>query len=284
MSVSLPWRKQKRRSRTAFVARAVPAVGLFLLIVLGLAVGCSNGSRKLLESAENRLRQGDYLGAVQNYRTIVEDYSKSPEADDAYFSIGTIEVLYLQDYQGALLTFRSLIRDYPKSPLLPKAQQWIAEIYDQKLHRPQTAIAEYQKLVEMTDDPALRDEIRYRVGETYVTLNDLDQARAEWEELLRDSPSGARADNALYRIGTTFFLEQEYDQALKSYERLVKNYPDSELRAEALAGIAGCYEEMDQPETALEKYREVEPLYPNPGVIQLKIKSLEEKLGIRPGE
>jgi TolA-binding protein len=279
LSASLRWPRQKRKINPSRVRRPPPAYRILVWIILGLAAGCSNGAATLLEKADARLRQGDYLGAVQNYRTVVENYSKSKEAEEAYFSMGTVEVTYLQDYEGAILTFRSLIRDYPKGTHVPKAQQWIAEIYDQKLHKPRTAIAEYQKLAEMTKDPDFRDEVRFRIGEAYVELNDSDQARTEWGELLGDSPSGKWADRALYRIGTTLFLDGQYDQAENAYERLLKDYPESGLRAEAIAGTADCYEATGRLEEALAKYREAEADYPNPQVIQVKIKAIEEKLG-----
>jgi TolA-binding protein len=232
----------------------------------------------MMDHAENRWKQGDYLGAIQDYRLIIENHSKSDVVDEAYYWIGTIESLNLQDYTSAIITYRNLIRDFPDSPYRIKAHKAIAEIYAEKMNMPGNAISEYEKLIDIATQSSLKEEVRYRIGEAYVELHDLEQARTEWGFLLKETPRSAWADNALYHIGSTHFLEGQFDKALNVYQSLLGLYPDTELQAEAHLGIASCLEETEKLQEALDKYRELIDDYPNPEVIQFRIKNLERRL------
>lgn len=246
------------------------------LLISALTSGCNRKPDALYAEAEQRWKEGDYLGAVRDFRRIVEDFSRSDVADDAYFSIGTIETLYLADFEDALLNYRSLLRDYPDTPHRIEAQKAIAEIYDRKLDNPGSAITEYQKLIEVAANEEMVEETRYRIGEDYIRLNDPAQARVEWGLLLDEAPQSVWADDALYRTGTTFFLERDYAQAEATYRRLLEEYPRSDLRPDAKFGIANCLEETGRIEEALSLYREILPEYPNPDVIKVKIRFLED--------
>lgn len=231
-----------------------------------------------MAQAEGRWKQGDYLGAIQDYRRIIEEHPKSAVADDAYYWIGTLESLYLHDDVHAVLTYQKLIHDYPASPHRLSAQQAMAEIYDYKLHDLRRAITEYQKLIEKDSDPKLREKIQYRIGEAYMDLNDLDQARTEWDLLVKQAPQSSWADNALYRIGNTHLLQAQYQLALTVYQDLLVRYPGTDMRTETQFGIAQCLEETERLKEALAKYRELETDYSNPQIIQLKIRNLERRL------
>ena len=269
------WQKEIKRIRTARFGglRRIQFLGF---LILGLVAGCDERPETIIEMAEGRWKQGDYLGAIQHYRRVLDSHSKSDAVDDAYFAIGTIEALDLQDYGNAVITYRNLLRDFPDSPYRLRAQEAIADIYDQKLDDPRTAITEYQKLIEMAKHTTLTEEIRYKIGEAYVRLNDLEQARIEWGMLMEESPNSLWSDNALYRTGTTYFLEKDYEQAMAAYRHMLDTYPDSDFGPEAKFGIANGLEETGRLEEALEKYREIQTTYPNPNVIDVKIKHLDK--------
>ena len=53
---------------------------------------------------------------------------------------------------------------------------------------------------------------------------------------------------------------------------------ESELAVEARYGIANSFEETDRLQEALQRYHDLEASYPTPGVIKLRIKSVEKRL------
>jgi TolA-binding protein len=247
-------------------------------ILLLLAAGCDRTPKSIVADAEARWRQGDYLGAVQAYEHLVDDYPKSVYADDSYYAMGTIEYLYLNDYPKAVEAFRKVVTDHPGSPLVMKAQRTLAEIYEKKYHDPRRAVAEYQSILDRTRNRAAAEEIQYRIGEVYFDQGDFDQARNEWEQLLGQSPKGEWSDNALYRTGSSYYLEGRYSDALATYQQAVKRFPDSDVSVEIRFSMASCYEELDRWDDALREYRSLAESYPNPRVIQLKIKNAETRM------
>ncbi len=258
-------------------------LGLGLLAAaLAGAFGCEQTPKALIESADARWKQGDYLGAVKTYEHLIEEYPKSGQAADAHYAIGTIEYLYLNNYTRAVEAFRRVAADHPTEPLGLQAQRTLAEIYETKFHDPRKAVAEYQKLLLNARDPALTEEIQYRIGEVYFAEGDYDQARHEWTQLTAQSPEGIWADNAYYRIGATYFLQQQYDRALAVFEDTAKRYPDSDVGAEMEFWAANALVELERYPEALKIYRSLEDSYPNRQVITLKIISVQSRLSPTP--
>ena len=269
--------KCKRRPKTAGAA--------WVLIVTALVVlthtGCDHAPQRYLEMAEERWEHGDYLGAAREYERIIHEYPKSGPAAEAYYWTGIIAYLYLQDPQRGLEAFSKLASDFPRSSQAHSALRYMAEIYHQRLGQPRQAIVAYQHLVAVSRDPEEIGESQYRIGEIYLELGDFEQARTEWDLLLHRDPKGNWSDRALYRIGSTYFFRGQYLQAIASFERLLNSYPKSEVTIEAKFGIASALEDSDRLDEALQRYRELEKTYPTPGVIDLRIKSIERRL--KPG-
>jgi TolA-binding protein len=267
--------QSKRRPETA---KAGSWIFFLTALVVLTSSGCDHTPQRYLEMAEERWDQGDYLGAVREYERIIHEYPKSGPAAEAYYWTGIIAYLYLQDPQRGLEAFSKLVSDFPKSSQARGALRYMAEIYDQRLGQPRQAIVAYQRLIAISRDPKEIAESQYRIGEVYLELGDFDQARTEWDLLLRRDPDGNWSDRALYRIGSSYFLRGQYLQAMAAFERLLAKYPQSEMTMEAKFGIASSLEETDHLEEALQRYRELEKRYPTPGVIGLRIKSIERRL------
>ena len=246
--------------------------------MLLLIAACEQMPKTLLEAADARWKQGDYLGAVQMYERLVDEYPKSDYVDDAYYAIGTIEYLYLNNYPKAVEAFRKVVVDHPAAPLALQAQRTLAEIYEKKYQDPRRAIAEYQKLLETMGSREAAEEIQYRIGEVYFDQGDYEQARNEWMQLAKQSPKSDWADNALYRAGSSYFLQGRYSEALSVYQDTAARYPDSDVRVELKFWIANALEELERFDEALEQYRALEKIYPNPKVVAVKVRNIESRL------
>lgn len=251
-------------------------------VLLLLVTGCEQAPKTLLDSAEARWKQGDYLGAVQMYEQLIDEYPKSSFVADAYYAIGTIEYLYLKDYPKALEAFRKVVADRPTGPLVLQAHRTLAEIYDKEYHDHRRVIAEYQKLLEKTRDRAVSEEIQYRIGEAYFDQGDFEQARSEWDQLPKQAPKSEWADKALYRTGSSYFLQGRYNKALAVFQDTARRYPDSSLRVERAFWTANCLEELERFEEALKLYRSLEKSYPNPKVIEVKVRSIKSRMKATP--
>ena len=252
-------------------------LALVLILSMQVLLACDPLPKKMLDSAEARWKQGDYLGAVQAYEQLTIEYPKSPFVNEAYMGIGTIEYLYLKNNPKAVEAFRKVVTDDPGGALALKAQRTLAEIYQNKYGDYRRAIVEYQNLLDNTRNRSVGEEVQYLIGDVYFEQGEFDQARNEWDQLIKQSPKSEWADNAMFRTGSSLYLQNRYSEALTTYLETANKYPDSDVLLELRFWTAGCLEEMERTEEALAIYREIEKSYPTPKVIAFKIKRIEER-------
>jgi outer membrane protein assembly factor BamD (BamD/ComL family) len=100
------------------------------------------------------------------YRVLIRDYPDSPFADEARRILGLppqevtsdlAVVLYAEAQDllsrdstaAAIAMLEHIVRDYPESPIAPKAQYAIGWTYEQVAGRPDSALANFKKLVRL---------------------------------------------------------------------------------------------------------------------------------------
>lgn len=120
--------------------------GASLLVILVMAQGCAVSEKvkgviteKLakdkihieagpMESARDRMKNGDYSGALKEYNEIFKRYPQKSPGDKALFEMG---ILFAypdnpkRDSSRALGYFKWLAKDFPDSPLIRESLAWI---------------------------------------------------------------------------------------------------------------------------------------------------------------
>lgn len=67
------------------------------------------------QKAKLLLKKGDYFGAENYLKQVVEKFAYELLADDAIFQLGELYEFYLKDHQKAMDYYQTLMRDYPGS-------------------------------------------------------------------------------------------------------------------------------------------------------------------------
>ncbi|MBI3804032.1 MAG: tetratricopeptide repeat protein [Nitrospirae bacterium] len=234
--------------------------------------------KRYLESAEQKWRADDYLGAVREYEKITEEFPRSRLVPEALFWSGVIYYLYLDDPSKSVDFLQKTIRltaPTPNNPHALSARRYLAEVYEKKYNKYREAIAEYEKIMELSGDPDQALESQFKIGELYSAVGNVEQARTEWDLLIKRDPKSRWAPSALYRQGSSYFIEGRCKEALIHYRRLVAEYSDSDMVPFALFRTANCLEEGGERDAALKLYRELQGRYPNKELVELKIKQIE---------
>lgn|GEM_PF-996411 len=235
--------------------------------------------KQYLESAEQKWRSDDYLGAVREYEKIAEEFPRSKFVPEATFWSGVLYYLYLNDPQKAVDAFDKTIRltaSTPKNTHALSARRYLAEVFEKKYGKLREAISELEKVMELSDDADQILESQYKIGELYLAQGNIEQARTEWDLLIKRDPKSRWAAPALYRQGSSYFIEGKCKEAVGYYQRLIADYPDSDMKPFATFRTANCFEEGNQIEEALKVYRSLEGRYPNKELLEAKIKQLEK--------
>lgn len=253
-------------------------VAALFITVWSVWSNAERAPRQYLESAEQKLRTDDYLGAVREYEKIGEEYPRSKFVPEATFWSGVLYYLYLNDPQKAVDALEKTVRltaSTPKNIHALSARRYLAEVYEKKYGKLREAISEFEKIMELSDDPDQVLESQYKIGELYLAEGNTEQARTEWDLLVKRDPKSRWAPAALYRQGSSYFIEGKCKEAVGYYRRILADYPDSDMSPFAKFRTANCLEEGNQTEEALKLYRALEGHYPNKELIGSKIKQLE---------
>jgi len=222
-------------------------------------------------------QQDDYLGAIRDYEKLVESYPKSSLVPEAYYWKGVTFLLYLDDTEVAVSALKKVIqlekaRGVSEHSL--SARHHLARVYEKRLKRPTDAISTYESIVATSKDKEEVLASRYKIGELYYEMGDMDQARVEWDLIVESDPKSTWAPSALYRKAGSYFVTGACEAAVPVYKVLYTTYPEDENSHFAKFRAANCLEMREKPSQALDLYEELKESYPDPEMIEQKMETL----------
>ncbi len=106
---------------------------------------------------------------------------------------------------------RALLVKYPRSPLSDKAHYLIAYAYEE-MGQFDPAVEIYQRFIRLHPFSPLADEVKWRLGEHFFDVRDLNRAAFYYVDLSQKQSSPFRL-KALYKLGATYFAGQKYQEA-----------------------------------------------------------------------
>ncbi len=126
------------------------------------------------EEAFGRFRDGDYKGAIDRFRSFLQNHPSSDYADNALFWLGE-SYFRVGDYEQAVLTFEDVAKKYPGGNKVPDA-----------LYRQGLALLELGRRDAQADTygPAAR-QVFQRIVDDYPQSERVAEARQQLEKLRR---------------------------------------------------------------------------------------------------
>ncbi len=251
------------------------AAGLALVAVLW-AAGCSHEETTKNLTAEERYElgmkkfaEGNYDGAIEDFKVITLQFQGTSVADKAQFYMGECR-FQRGEYILAAYEYEMLIRTMPTSPLVARARFQRATCYDRLspkyfLDQDYThkAIDEYQAFLEYFPTDSLVSAAEARItalnaklaqkmfenGMTYLKLEYYRAATYYFDLVLEKYHDTPFAEPALLRKAQALTMRKRYDEAREQLARFAERYPDSTLKSEA----DDLRKEIDAQTAALQK-------------------------------
>jgi outer membrane protein assembly factor BamD len=162
------------------------------------------------------------IQAAQAYQDWLTFFPTDPLADDAMLKVAEAEMrqMGLSDRdithaKKAEQRLKVLMQQYPKSTLRPVVEDRIREVQE-NLAMHNLTIARYYQ------------DVKFKGGK-----GGLKGAQWRLKEIVDKYPCFSYNDEVLYRLGVTYQTEEEPDEAAKYYQQLVSNYPDSDFNDKA---------------------------------------------------
>jgi len=211
----------------------------------------------LRSSAQYRIGEAAYNAkdwgrAIEEWRTIEKDFSKSYLVPEAWMGI-IFANLALEQFSQAEANLFLLGETYPNYLKVPEV------LYVQgiiSLHKGDYANAE--KALSLVKSP----EAQFYLGKTYLLSKRPYLAAAAFERLVREYPDSVLVEETEFFIGDSFFLAKDFNGGITKYQRFLQKYPDSALRVSALFRIGSSHFQQGDYVEARAHFQSVIDRYP----------------------
>lgn len=250
----------------------VAAIWLFAL------AGCPDSAAEAYRGGLQHWNEGQYFEAVEELRVITRTHPGSEYAPKALLKVAEIYTYDLRRYDDAEETYRLFLKLYPHSGEAMKALEQLTDLLFEKKRDFVAAVNECQRYVDSFPNAPNVPRMHRRIVTSYLELRNFEQARVEAGLFLRKFPDDALADEVAYEIARSYFLEGKPDKAAEEAKKLLAARPNSTFKARTQFLIAASLEDSDRLPEALEAYRASRDGYPDPGIVDIKMRAVSDRI------
>lgn len=206
--------------------------------------------------------EGNFAGAVQQYKTLVADSNASNFHNFAQY--GIVWCLMQQDqHQAAYDELKPLLKKGLQDSIGTEAA--LAEgICLRKLGQAEKAVAALNAYLQRSPKGVSLGNGLYELGLAYTELKQLDLANNALDRILKEVPDYPASDRVLYELAWNLIDQDKADQAAGRFADLVKKYPQSTHAAESNYMIAQQQYEDKQFAQAIQTYEKILTQNPEP--------------------
>ena len=181
--------------------------------------------------------------AKEEYEKIGKTAKEAEVKEEALFRLANLELLQENlDEAGKILT--NMIKKYPEGKYVNDALRWsifigqhqqesefttyIRGLKHAKQMKYETAISDFEGLLQHTPQSNLADDAYFQLAELYIKLANYDKAIETYENLIKKYPESDLLPQAQMAIGDLYCLNLlDYNSAKIAYESVILNYPES---------------------------------------------------------
>ena len=166
------------------------------------------GDQKLI--TDSYLRLGDSYFALSNYYKAIPAYEKVIQANEKDVDYAQLQIAFCQGFMGQ---------------------------NDEK-------VASLKDFTQVNLKSPLRDDAFYELGNTYVKMNETDQALEAYDRVITNYQMSSLVPKALLKQGLVYFNEDRGEEALSKYKEVITRYPGTEESKEAVANAKQIYMDL----------------------------------------
>lgn len=245
--------------------------------------GCNSGrAQRIFALAEQLWSEGNYSAALGEFEKAAAKDPQGELGQRALYRAATTQALFLSQYPEAIRKLQAFVEATKDPAARWEAEKLIGELYFSRLEQHEQVIRHYEALLKKRPTAPEAPEFWYRMGRSHFFLWQFNEALLTYRGLISQFPRSMWAEKAAFEIGVTLATEgssaRGCQEAMKAYQDFLERYPRSELVPQARFGIASCLEERNQLDAAYQAYLALQKDYPSPGVIQVKLARIHERV------
>ena len=170
-------------------------------------------------------QQHNEAKAIEDYQRLLVAYPDGDQAVRALYTIGDAQ-FNLGDVEASLVTYRSVISRYPSHPLASEAAKSMQGAL-LSLGRTQEALDIADTLINSNPYSNSAEEFAFKKAEIFYSGRNYTNAAAELESYMKRYPSSQRQDEALYLLGKTYLTMNDMQQARAAFVDIEKRFSKS---------------------------------------------------------
>lgn len=189
------------------------------------------GPDAALQKALALLSLEKYPEAQAALEELTRLFPNHPRTDIALFSRG-VALARQQMWQEAGRQFEKFLEKYPKADTADRAVYELAWC-ERGLKKPADAVRRYDQLLTSYPDSELAIKARAERSELTFDAKEFEQTILELRRALESAKEPALREEVLYRLGAAQFNKGDHEDAARSFESFVTDFPNSRLAASA---------------------------------------------------
>lgn len=163
--------------------------------------------------------------AIEEFQRLLTVYPDGDHAVRALFTIGDAQ-FNLGDVDASMATYRGVISRFPSHPLASEAAKAM-QVMLLGMGRTQEALDIADTLINANPQSLAAAEFSFKKAEILYSGKNYTSAAAELEAYMKKYPSSQQKDEALYLLGKTYLTMNELGQARASFVEIEKKYAHS---------------------------------------------------------
>jgi TolA-binding protein len=192
--------------------------------------------------------------ALAQYKTLVQTYPNSPEAEEA---LENIKGIYVQD--GKPDEYASYMRQMgrPLDVSTEDSLSWSAALTQFESGNSNAALTAFNNYVQRFPDGAYSLDANFYRGEIYYEKKDWNNSLSGYEAVASKAPNRFAEKAMLQTARIYFFEKKDYSKAESYYAELKQITSSQENRLEAMRGLLRCQYQLQKWNEAVENAKEL---------------------------
>lgn len=254
--------------------------GFICIVLIVILAGCAEPAKRLYDQAGTRASLGEWAGAKDIYRALLDKYPQSRFAPDAVVKLADIFAFVDRDFRSAIEMYDVLQLNYPQSNLVPVSMVKKAEILKERKQDPTGSQELLERIYQNHPDFAQRDYVLILMARCLESTGHFARQRAYLRELILSFPVSTYAAEAHYLYGMSCLADDLIDEALLAFKNFLCNFPESRFSARAEIGYSEALKDKLGKSEAANYLTAVLPRYPTPerSILTEQIKILQNDI------
>ena len=264
-------------------SRLATSTGLVVLsLLMLLAVACSGPSAEatILEQARESVAAGSYLRAEELYELYIQTFPKGKQRWEAWNKLLDVTLGVRNNLEKAASILEAMYLEFGVDGI--KAWDILSRLADvyRSQRKPDKAVEALQKALTIRAlAPGVEPRIYRRLARIFLSRREYDQTREMLEVCAAKATDASIKGECLYDLGQTLGFMNQRAKAREVLQKVMgMDNVETERRSQAALLLADIYEQENDLEKARDLLNSILESYPNPKVVQTRLKHLEAKM------